>query len=104
MSNAAYQPGQSHVYAIAGVGTGRIKLGRATDPADRLRQLQVGSPVPLRLLCSAPEVQGRTERDLHSQRPANSTKRLGRRRGKGGGGVQGAMRRLKTSVETGAKV
>ena len=36
----------------------------------------------------------------HGQRPANSTKRLGRRRGKGGGGVQGAMRRLKASLET----
>ncbi len=35
----------------------------------------------------------------HSQRPANSTKRIGRRRGKGGGGVQGAMRRLKASLE-----
>lgn len=37
----------------------------------------------------------------HSQRPANSTKRLGRKRGKGGGGVQGAMRRIKVSLEAG---
>jgi hypothetical protein len=35
----------------------------------------------------------------HSQRPAGSTKRLGRKRGKGGGGVQGAMDRLAASLE-----
>jgi hypothetical protein len=34
----------------------------------------------------------------HSQRPANSSKRIGRRRGKGGGGVQGAMRRFAASI------
>jgi hypothetical protein len=37
----------------------------------------------------------------HSQRPGNSTKRIGRRRGKGGGGVQGAMRRLAAAVNPG---
>ncbi len=35
----------------------------------------------------------------HSQRPAHSTKRLGRKRGPGGGGVKGAMRRLKAQFE-----
>lgn len=36
----------------------------------------------------------------HSKRPATSTKRIGRRRGKGGGGVKGAMRRLKEAQES----
>jgi hypothetical protein len=35
----------------------------------------------------------------HSQRPAGSTKRLGRKRGPGGGGVQGAMARLADSLQ-----
>jgi hypothetical protein len=35
----------------------------------------------------------------HSQRPATSTKRLGRRRGPGGGGVKGLYRRIKAEME-----
>lgn len=55
----------SRIYAIEGVGTGLIKLGRASNPERRKRELQVGSPVPLRLLCAAPERPGHTESDLH---------------------------------------
>ncbi len=55
----------ARVYAIEGAGTGLIKLGRAIDPAKRLRELQVGSPVQLRLLASAPETLRRTESALH---------------------------------------
>lgn len=39
----------------------------------------------------------------HSQRPATSTKRLGRRRGPGGGGVKGAMRRLAEAMDEAGK-
>jgi hypothetical protein len=35
----------------------------------------------------------------HSNRPTGSTKRLGRKRGPGGGGVQGAMRNLRDALD-----
>lgn len=36
-------------YLYAVVGAGKVKIGLARDPVVRLRELQVGSPVPLRL-------------------------------------------------------
>lgn len=48
----ADRPG--HVYAIVARGPQRVKFGWALDPRKRLRDLQLGSPVPLVLACTMP--------------------------------------------------
>jgi hypothetical protein len=42
----------SEVYFIQGYDGGPIKIGRARDPRQRVRDLQIGSPVPLDLVCT----------------------------------------------------
>lgn len=45
---------QEYVYFVRSGTHGPIKIGRAVDPHERLRQLQTGSPVELRLLGTIP--------------------------------------------------
>lgn len=56
-------PQYGGVYAISGVH-GWVKIGRAKNIASRMRDLQVGSPVPLRLLAVL-SLDEDDERDLH---------------------------------------
>jgi len=39
----------TYIYFVQPEGGGPIKIGRADDPEKRLRALQTGSPIPLRL-------------------------------------------------------
>lgn len=57
---------ESYVYFIEGIGLQRIKIGKARDPKQRLKQMQTSSPVPLRLLGT---VAGTThlEKRLHKE-------------------------------------
>jgi hypothetical protein len=57
--------GGTYIYFVEAVGQERIKIGKADDPAARVRQLQTGSAVELRLLAV---VEGRAslEAELHS--------------------------------------
>lgn len=52
------------IYFVQPVGGGLIKIGRADDPEARLKALQVGSPVSLRL-CRAEEAPVVWEARLH---------------------------------------
>lgn len=56
----------SFVYFIEAVGLGRVKIGKAVDPDNRICQLQTGSPVPLRLLGKTPGGHP-LERKLHEE-------------------------------------
>lgn len=59
-------PRQSaHLYAIAGLWTRRVKLGRALDPRDRLATLRCGSGEELVMLAVAHGL-GNYERALHT--------------------------------------
>lgn len=55
-----HRPGHRHlsgggyVYFIQGVDGGRVKIGWAKRPASRLRELQTGSPVALRIVAVMP--------------------------------------------------
>jgi hypothetical protein len=40
----------TYIYFVEAVGQDRIKIGKADDPETRVRQLQTGSAVELRLL------------------------------------------------------
>lgn len=51
-----------HTYLVAADGTHLVKIGIAKDPMRRLRELQTGQPMDLRLLWSIAEDY---ERDLH---------------------------------------
>ncbi len=55
---------ERYVYFIA--GGGRTKVGLSANPQHRLRDLQVGSPVPLRLL-AAVEGTHRLEARVHAE-------------------------------------
>lgn len=55
---------KTHIYFVQGVDGGPIKIGRADDPHARLRELQVGSPVILRL-CRAEIAPQNWETRLH---------------------------------------
>lgn len=46
------RPGDTWIYAIEAVGLDLVKIGRANDVKSRMRELQVGAPVELRLLAS----------------------------------------------------
>lgn len=46
--------------------TGAIKIGRSSQPAKRLGQIQVGSPHKLRVLLVVPN-QGHIEKQIHRQ-------------------------------------
>lgn len=56
-------PAQPHTYLVAAEGSPLVKIGIASDPARRLRELQTGQPMDLTLLWSAT---GDFERDLHA--------------------------------------
>jgi hypothetical protein len=56
---------QGFVYVIHAAGTNRIKLGYSAQPEDRIRKLQTGSPVELRMLARYPGSRA-TEARLHS--------------------------------------
>lgn len=43
------------IYVIRNEGTGHLKIGKASDPAKRLADLQVANACPLTLLASVPE-------------------------------------------------
>jgi len=60
------EEGSSFVYFIEGVGTDKIKIGRTIDPARRLCDLQIGSPVGLKLLHAEPGGE-EAERVLHAK-------------------------------------
>lgn len=53
---------KSHTYLVAAEGSPLVKIGIAKDPMRRLRELQTGQPMELRLLWS---VAGNYENDLH---------------------------------------
>jgi hypothetical protein len=56
------------VYVIYAVGTRHLKIGYGTEPRKRLTELQMGSPVPLRLLWSQVcHDAAAVERSLHKQ-------------------------------------
>jgi hypothetical protein len=42
--------GDDHVYFVEAIGTNLVKVGRSVNPARRLGQLQLLSPVPLRVV------------------------------------------------------
>lgn len=55
------------IYFIEAVGSGAVKIGYTdAEPAERLRQLQTGCPLELRLLASSPGTEN-DEADLHQQ-------------------------------------
>ena len=56
-------PGR-HLYIIQSDVTGAVKIGRSSNPVNRLAKLQTGSPHTLRLLAVC-EGRGDTERDIH---------------------------------------
>ncbi len=60
------QEGLTYIYFIEAVGQDRIKIGKADDPEARLKQLQTGCPVPLRLL-GIINCQAGIERTLHAK-------------------------------------
>jgi Homeodomain-like domain/Meiotically up-regulated gene 113 len=45
---------QAFVYLVAARGSGLVRIGLARDPGQRLRELQVGSPLPLELAQAHP--------------------------------------------------
>jgi hypothetical protein len=45
---------QAFVYLVAAHGSGLLRIGLARDPGQRLRELQVGSPLPLELAHTSP--------------------------------------------------
>jgi len=53
---------ESHTYLIEAEGSHLVKIGIASDPVRRLRELQTGQPMELRLLWS---IAGDYEHDLH---------------------------------------
>lgn len=53
------------VYAIRAGDTGYVKFGASRDPRKRLRSLQTGSHLPLRLVAQARDARGRFEYQLH---------------------------------------
>ena len=55
-------PVKPHTYLVAADGTHLVKIGIAKDPMRRLKELQTGQPMELRLLWS---VAGNYENDLH---------------------------------------
>lgn len=57
-------PRATFIYFVQPEGGGLIKIGRADDPEARLRGLQVGSPVKLKL-CSFHEADTEMEMRLH---------------------------------------
>ena len=66
----SFVPMQLRVYLIEAEGLGYIKIGLAENPSFRLKQLQTGSPVKLRLRASIPcDVKDAQayERGLHKQ-------------------------------------
>lgn len=60
------RPAQQSVYFIQATN-GMVKIGIASDPHGRLRALQTGSPLRLRLLATIPNCGPETEADLHSR-------------------------------------
>lgn len=42
------------IYAIEAVGLGLVKIGRAINPSSRLKELQTGCPVPIKLIATVP--------------------------------------------------
>lgn len=55
------------VYVIHALETTRYKIGRAEDPEKRLKELQTGSPFPLRVINVIDTCwDKRAERDLHN--------------------------------------
>jgi hypothetical protein len=56
---------ETQIYFVQPEGGGLIKIGRADDPEQRLRILQIGSPVPL-VLCSYHPAHLQMEGRLHS--------------------------------------
>jgi hypothetical protein len=57
--------GGTFIYFIEAVGQDRIKIGKADDPKARLRQLQTGSSVELRLLGATAD-QASREAEIHA--------------------------------------
>lgn len=53
------------VYFILASGAGKIKIGRTFDPEWRLKELQIGSPIPLVLMAEA-KGSAKVESFLHS--------------------------------------
>lgn len=56
--------GGNDLYIIQMAVTGDVKVGRSKNPDRRLKQLQTGSPHPLRLILHAPG-RGDLERQIH---------------------------------------
>lgn len=56
-----------HVYFIKGVSTGLIKIGAASNPRERLKSLQTGSPDTLQLVAVIEGGGQRLERQLQKQ-------------------------------------
>lgn len=54
----------THLYVMQSDVTGAVKIGRSSNPAKRLQELQTGSPYRLRLLASF-EGKGPMELGLH---------------------------------------
>lgn len=58
-----------HLYVIQSNVTGAVKIGRSSHPAQRLNELQTGSPHKLRLLAV---YEGRGDEELPLHRAVNS--------------------------------
>lgn len=68
--------GGNDLYIIQMAVTGDVKVGRSKHPEQRLKQLQTGSPHPLRLILHVPG-QGSMERVLHQRMRDRRTRRSG---------------------------
>jgi hypothetical protein len=55
------------VYIIEAVGTGRVKIGRATDVFKRIESLQTSSPFPLKLRAAWSNGDPQLEQKLHAR-------------------------------------
>lgn len=55
----------SFVYAIEAATAGRVKIGRAKNPEQRVNDLQTGSAELLDLICVAPECRALNELEAH---------------------------------------
>ncbi len=58
--------GGQHLYVIQSAVTGSFKIGRSSDVDKRLRQLQTGSPYPLRVVLVLEDMGG-LEKGLHQR-------------------------------------
>ena len=62
----------SNLYVIQARGSARFKVGISSDPCQRIRGLQIGSPLELELVCSVKIDSQKMERRAHDWEDAES--------------------------------